>query len=461
MIAPLFISYLFNENVHDYFIEPILLCLVIGVFSFRKLDVYDDISFKESILIVVLTWLGVSSIGALPFHISHYFPTYIDSFFESVSGFTATGSTVLSDIEAVPKSLLFWRSETHWLGGMGIIVLALAIFPTMKGKIFLFESEAPVTPDEQKLFPRISEVAKTYWKIYTLLTLVQIVLLLFALSPYDAITHAFSSIAGGGFSTKNNSVAYFNSFYVEFILSLFMIIGATSFILHYYGFRGKFYRYWRNTSFRLFIAVIFISTMFITLNLFLSKEQNFDFISALRVSFFQVVSIITTTGFATSDFKYWPQTSQAILILLMFVGGMSASTSGSIKVSRFEVIIKSLKSKFIQPLHPKAITSFKIGVSTLKNENITKVYVFVFAYIIIFLGASLILTALEQSPTIAFSAVAATLGNVGPGLGQIGPLDNFLPLTAASKLILSGCMVIGRLEIWTFFLVLTPEFWMA
>lgn len=461
MCIPLTLSYIYQENVHDYFITPVIISLLISLFSIKKREEMENIPFRESIVLVFFTWVSVSIIGALPFYISHYFPSYIASLFESISGFTATGSTVLSDIESLPKSLLFWRSETHWLGGMGIIVLVLAIFPNMKGKKFLFEAEAPISPDDKKLFPKLTDVARTYWKIYMLFTIAQIILLLPVMDLFDSVTHSFASIAGGGFSTKNNSIQYFDSVYVEIILSFFMLAGATSFILHYYALKGKFYRYIRNSAFVAFMLVVLGTTIFITINLVTSPDQDYSFFGALRASYFQIVSLITTTGFATADFKYWPAASQILLIALMFIGGMSASTSGAIKISRIEIVYKYIKTIFIRLLHPTAVTKIQIGKHTLRDENINRVLLFVYSYIAIFIISGISLMILGSNAETSFTAVAATLGNVGPGIGDVGPFDNFMHFPETSKLILSTCMIIGRLEIWTVVLSFTPEFWMV
>ncbi|MFA8342917.1 MAG: TrkH family potassium uptake protein [Rhodothermaceae bacterium] len=459
MIPPLILSFYYNENSHVYFLIPIFICLLAGTFSFIKPRKEANLRFKESILIVFLVWVVASLIGAIPFKLTAGFNSYMDAFFESLSGFTATGSTVLADIEILPKSILFWRAETHWLGGMGIIVLVLAIFPTMKGKAFLFEAEAPISPEEEKLLPRISDVAKTYWKIYVALTLLEIIFLLPVMSPFDAITHSFASIAGGGFSTKNLSVGYFDNLYIELVLSFFMIAGATSFILHYYAFKGNFRKYLQSKAFIIFMLVIFTVTTIIAINLSMETKLNLDFFSAYRAAFFQVVSIITTTGFASENFEFWPDLSQFLLIAIMFIGGMSASTSGSIKISRYEVLFRNFKNRFIKLTHPSAVTRLKIGRKTIDECKIQRLQSFFFFYIIVFVLSGLLITMLGNSPSTSFSAVAATLGNVGPGIGDVGPYDNFAHFSSFTKIILSFCMLVGRLEIWGVLLLLFPEFW--
>ncbi len=459
MILPLAVSYILGESVHSYFLIPFVISLLLGLSTISNKHFDAEISFREAVLLVTFAWITISIVGATPFYLSHYFPSFIDSFFEALSGFTATGSTVLSDIEALPQSILFWRSETHWLGGMGIIVLAIVVLPQIRGNKFLFESEAPVPPEGGKLFAKTKDIAKVYWKIYLALTLIEILFLLPVMNPLDAITHSFSSIAGGGFSTKNNSIAFFDSIYIEIILSIFMLAGATSFILHFQAFVHKRFVHWKNTTFRIFIWIVAFATLSVSLNLFFFYKSDISFLHALRVASFQVISLITTTGFATEDFKYWPQFSQIILVLIMFVGGMSASTSGSIKVSRLEVLYKDIKNKFYFMLNPKRVKHVTIESSPIKPIKIEKVYLFVLLYIFVFATAGLALTADGNPISTSFTAVAATLGNVGPGLELVGPFDNFAHFSVFAKLILSFCMLVGRLEIWTVILLLAQSFW--
>ena len=459
MTLPLGVSYLLGEPAHSYFLFPIIASLLVGLTTIHNKHFHTAISYREAVLLVTFAWIGISIVGAIPFYLTDYFPTFIDSFFEALSGFTATGSTVLNNIEALPQSILFWRSETHWLGGMGIIVLAIIVLPKIRGNNFLFESEAPLPPEGGKLFAKTKDVAKVYWKIYLALTIVEILFLLPVMNPIDAITHSFSSIAGGGFSTKNSSIAFFDSVYVEIVISIFMLAGATSFILHFQTFTQKKFIYWKSTSFKIFIAIITFAILSVTINLLLFNKVEIGFLHALRIASFQVISLITTTGFATEDFKYWPQFSQIVLVLIMFVGGMSASTSGSIKVSRLEVLYKDVRNKFYLMLHPRAIRNVKIEGNSIKSDKIEKVYLFIILYVFVFTVAGLLLTADGNSIATSFTAVAATLGNVGPGIDTVGPFDSFAHFSVFAKLILSFCMLVGRLEIWTVVLLLSQYFW--
>lgn len=458
MVPPLLLSYAFHEKVHSHFFIPIVIMLIISASSFFVKDDLKDLSIRETVVIVVAAWICVSFFGTLPFMIANVLPSFTDAFFETLSGFTATGSTILSHIESVQRSVLFWRSETHWIGGMGIVVLAIVIFPSFRGKKELFRSESPVAVNEDKLFPRISKVAKSYWKIYLLFTVIEVLLLLPRMGWFDAVTCAFATIAGGGFSTRNASIAFFDSLYVEIVVMIFMIAGATSFILHYNALRGKF-RYFKNVSFKIFIGVLLSASLLIALNLYLNNYLELTFLSSFRKSIFQVVSIITTTGFVTADFKYWPDFSIFLLVLLMFVGGMSASTSGSIKTWRYEIIFKDFRILLQKIFHRRSVVMPSLNGKNIGGEDVSKAQIFVIAYIFTFVISGLFLVGMGYSPGTSFSAVAATLGNVGPGVGSVGPFDNFAQFSDLAKWLLSFDMLLGRLEIWTVLSLFIPEFW--
>jgi trk system potassium uptake protein TrkH len=458
MVMPYLLTFVYHEPQTYHFLIPIILLIGMGLYSVLSQGSIKELNLKESMLIVAAAWVGVSFFGSLPYLLDHVLSSFTDAYFETLSGFTATGSTVLPDIESVPKSVLFWRSETHWLGGMGIVVLAIAIFPALQGKRTLFSSEAPVPFTEEDLFPRIADVAKSYWKVYLFFTVVEILLLLPVMGWFDAVTHSFATIAGGGFSTRNASIGAFNSAYVEIVVMVFMIIGATSFILHFNALRGKFY-YWKNTAFKIFMGILLSASVLIALNIYILNQQDISLITAFRKASFQVVSIITTTGFATTDFKYWPSYSVFVLLLLMFIGGMSASTSGSIKVSRFEIIFKDFRRMLHQTLHPRAVAKVWSNRKTVRQNVILKVQVYAITYILVFIISGVLLVAQGYRWSTSFSAVAATLGNVGPGIGAVGPFDNFALLSSSAKWILMFDMLLGRLEIWTVLSLFIPEFW--
>ncbi len=458
MLPPYFLSYYFHENNHLHFLIPIAVLLVLSLLSFIFRRQPKELHIKEALLIVVLSWIGASACGAIPFLLDHIFSNFTDAFFESLSGFTATGSTVMVNIEAAPRSILFWRSETHWLGGMGIVVLAIAIFPALQVNSKLFNFEAPVSDMDDKLFPRISTIAKSYWKVYLFLSLIEFILLIPAMGWFDAATNTFASIAGGGFSTKNASIAFYNNLYVEIVLMIFMVLGATSFILHYKALHGK-YRYHRSRSFKIFIGIIFAASTMIALNLIVFQNSEQVIWQAFRNSMFQVISIITTTGFATVDYRYWPSFSILILLSLMFIGGMAASTSGSIKIWRLEIMVKSFRRVMHRFLHAKIVTPIHLNGKWLDRQLILRVQTFITAYLFIFVFSGAALVAMGFRPDTSFSAVAATLGNVGPGIGAVGPFNNFTQFSEPAKWILSSDMLLGRLEIWTLFSLFIPEFW--
>ncbi len=457
MLPPLILSYYYSEASQAPFIIPLLLLGFIGVVARLAYHKLPMMRTRDSVIMVVLSWILASIFGAFPFIFSGVIPQFSAAFFEALSGFTATGSTVLANIEIVPRSILFWRSETHWLGGMGIVVLAIAVLPSLQRQRHLFSAEAPTALGEDQIFKRVAKTAKSFWKVYLALSVVEFIALLPVMDWFDALTHTFSTIAGGGFSTRNASVAAFDSFYAEVVIMIFMLAGATSFVLHYQFLHGKF-RYFKNRSFIAFLSVIGISTFAITLNRF-ALEQNTSLIQILRETLFQVISVITTTGFATADFKYWPIMSVFTLILLMFVGGMPASTSGSIKITRFELLFYEIRHTFLKMLYPRAVAPIILRNRTVSSKNIISVELFVFSYITIFVLSSGVLLAMGNPAATSFSAVAATLGNVGPGIDLVGPFDNFSVFSAPAQWVLSFDMLLGRLEIWSFLALFTPDFW--
>ncbi len=459
LLLPLLLVFVFGEDDWFAYAGPLAFGFTLGLLGRRRQALITErLGRREAMFTVVLAWLGVSALGAAPYILSGAISSPLNAFFESISGFTATGSTILADIEKLPKSLLFWRAETHWLGGMGIIALAIAIFPAFAGKQLLYASEAPVDPTEQRLVPRIAETARHFWRLYVILTLAEILLLWPKIGWYEAVTHAFASIAGGGFSTRNASIAAFNSLYVEVVIMLFMIAGATSFILHYHAFHGNFRPYTKNSAFKSYIILMAVTSLLVSFNLALNGKGN-GWLSDLREAVFQVVSIVTTTGFATADFKTWPAFSKLLLLILMFVGGMSASTSGSVKISRYVILFKDSQGALKRLIHPRAFNEVRLDGKTVDPTVIQKAFLFVLLYFLTAVLAGSLLVALNLDPATAFSAVAATLGNVGPGIGSVGPYDNFLWLSPAAKVILSFCMLLGRLEIWTVLILFLPEYW--
>ena len=417
-----------------------------------------ELMLRDSFAVVTLGWLIISALGALPFVISGHIPSYSDAFFESMSGFTTTGASILVRVEDLPRGLLFWRSLTHWLGGMGIIVLSLAILPmTGIGGTQLYKAEIPgPTPD--KITPRIRQTAKTLWKVYLLLTLLETLLLLIGgLDLHEALCQSFGSMATGGFSTRTASIAGFGSVFVEAVVIVFMFLAGMNFTLHYHFLKGKTSAFWQSEEFRLYLGIIAVFTLLLTADNLLAGTMRAG--GALRHSIFQVVSITTTTGFSTSDFGLWPATARFVLLFLMFIGGCAGSTGGSIKVVRVLIILKQGLAELRKLLHPRAVIPVRVDGRSVHQDVVVNILGFLFLYIGLLFLSTLAMTLMGLDILTAFSSVAASIGNIGPGLGAVGPAANYQHLPLAGKWLLSFCMLAGRLEIYTVFVIFTRDFW--
>jgi trk system potassium uptake protein TrkH len=413
---------------------------------------------REGMAIVALGWTLVGLFGALPFFFGDGFHSFTDAFFESVSGFTTTGSSILTDIESVPRGLLFWRSFIQWLGGMGIIVLSVAILPFLGvGGMQLYKAEVP-SPVPDKLKPRIRDTAMIMWKVYGLISAAEVLfLLLGGMSLYDALCHTFTTMPTGGFSTRNASVAAYGSVYIDGVIVFFMILAGINFSLHYQFLRGKPLAFWRDPECRFFLAAVGLLTLVVTWDLWRTVYAGLG--EALRYALFQVVSILTTTGYATADYEQWPAMSQLILLVCMFVGASAGSTGGGMKCLRIMLSFKYCYRELFSLVHPHAVTHVKIAGKRVPDEVMRSVMGFIALYLGIFVVASVVLAGLGVDFTTSFAAVAATLGNIGPGFGTIGPVENFAHLPVMGKWLLIWCMLVGRLEIFTVIILLVPEFW--
>ena len=413
---------------------------------------------REGFLIVSAGWIFASFFGGLPYMIHGALPALTDAYFETMSGFTTTGATVINKIEALPHGILLWRSMTQWLGGMGIIVLSVAILPFLGvGGRQLFKAEVP-GPLKDKLEPRILETARSLWIVYIIITIAGFIfLLLGGMGGFDAVNHIFCAMATGGFSTKDTSVAWYNSAYIEGVLVVFMIMAGMNFTLHYKLLTGDFKTMYRDTEARFFLGTILVATVLITLDL--SFNVMTDLARAFRLAIFQVASIITTTGFVTDNFAKWPAFSQIILILLMFIGGSAGSTGGAIKCVRILLVLKQGYRELYRLVHPHAVIQVKLGHDTVPHDVMNNVMGFFVLYICIAILATLSMSALGLDMITSFAAVAATLGNVGPGLGLVHPASTYSEVPVLGKWILSCCMLVGRLEIYTVLVLLIPEFW--
>ena len=417
-----------------------------------------EIGKREGYLIVASSWFFMALFGSLPYMISGAIPSFSDAFFESMSGFSTTGATILTDIEALPRGILFWRSMTQWIGGLGIIVLTIAILPLLGiGGMELFAAEAP-GPTKDKIHPRIKETAKRLWVIYIVMTLSETVLLYFAgMSFYDAFNHALTTCSTGGFSSKNASVAAFDSPTIHLIIIVFMIMAGTNFSLLYYGARGEFKRFTENSEFKWY--TMWMAILVICLIPVVSIHTDYGFGKDLLDVIFQVVSIVTTTGYATADYTHWGVFASMVFFLLMFSGGSAGSTSGSIKIVRIVLLLKNGFSELKRRLHPKAVIPVYMNSVPVGQNIIYNLLAFIFLYIFIFVISTLLLTLLEVDIITAMSAAATSIGNVGPGLATVGPSENFFHLPPLAKWILSFLMIAGRLEIFTIIILFSPHFW--
>jgi trk system potassium uptake protein TrkH len=434
--------------------------LAVGLLMILIFRVKDTnyISQREGMAIVTLGWTAVGIFGALPFFLGGEIPLFVDAFFESVSGFTTTGSSILTNIEGMPKGLLLWRSFIQWLGGMGIIVLSLAILPFLGvGGMQLYKAEVP-SPVPDKLKPRIRETAMILWKVYVLISLAQIIFLMFGgVSLYDAVCHAFTTMPTGGFSTRNTSIAHYNSAYVDGVIIFFMFAAGINFSLHYQMLKGRPLVFWRDAECRFYILVVLALTLIVTFNIHGQVYESMG--AAFRYAAFQVVSIVTTTGYATADYEKWPAMAQLILLLSMFLGASAGSTGGGMKCLRVMLGFKYCYRELFSMVHPKAVIHVKIGGRPVPEDVLRSVMGFMALYVGIFALSSVLLSAMGVDFVTSFAAVAATLGNIGPGFGMVGPVDNFAQIPYLGKWLLIWCMLLGRLEIFTVIIFLVPEFY--
>lgn len=463
MLLPLPFSYYYDSKDQASFIASFLITFLVGFlgfFSFKR-DIeksQKDIHPKEGFAIVGFGWILLATFGALPFVISGAIPSYTDAFFETMSGFTTTGASILKDIEALPKGILFWRSFTHWLGGMGIILLSIAILPFLGvAGMQLFKAEVP-GPTADKLTPRIKETAKILWGVYFILTVVETILLMLAdMNLFDSLCHTFGTMATGGFSTKNASVAAYNNPWAEYIIIAFMIIAGMNFALHYRVLTGNFRDLFRNEEARSFLLIIFVSTAFLTFDILRLNLANFE--DAIRYALFQVTSILTTTGYGTFDYEKLSFSSHFILLILMFIGGCAGSTGGGLKVIRAIILFKYAYSEIKRLVHPKAIVPVRFGGKAVDKGILANISGFFIIYMFISAISVLFITLFNIDIITSIGAVAACINNIGPGLADVGPTDNYAFFHPAVKWLLSFLMLLGRLEVFTILVLLTSTFW--
>ena len=458
LCIPAAVSLIYGEtsDMAAFGITSAVLCVFFLLFG-RKKPENGRIYGKDGLVIVAAAWILWSVFGALPFYLSREIPSYVDALFETVSGFTTTGSTILTDIEALSYGMNFWRCLTHWIGGMGVLVFVMVVTSLDdKSSMHLMRAEVP-GPEADKLVPKARETAKLLYAMYLALTVAEIIFLLAGgMNLYDSIIHSFSTAGTGGFANHNSSVAYYDSAYIDGVITVFMILFGINFNMYFLLLIKDVKSVWKNEEVRAYLGIIVAATLVITCNvLSIYKEP----LKAFRYSIFQVASIITTTGFATADFNWWPELSKCILLLSMVIGACAGSTGGGVKVSRFLILWKSILKQVKGMLHPKSVNVVKVNGKKISNETLQGVYAYFSAYVFVF-GISVLLVALDNFDfATTISGVLTTLSNVGPGISRVGPIENFQSFSVLSKIVFSMDMLIGRLEIFPFLMICSPSFW--
>ena len=448
-----------QDGRHLEFLAVILFCVLAGgtvflVFRSTK----AEYSLKDAFAIVTLGWLIVGFLGALPYFMSGTLPSVTDAVFESFSGFTTTGATVVVDIEKLPRSILFWRSLTHWLGGMGIIVLSVAILPLLGvGGMAMFKAEVP-SPVVDKLKPTVAATAKTLWKVYLVFTVAEIILLhLAGMGLFDSICHTFGTLATGGFSTKNLSVGYYHSPLIDVIVIVFMLVAGINFTLHYQALSGNPRVYLKSLEFRLYMVIFVATTAFICWSIYGSVEGSFW--ESLNKSAFQTASIMTTTGYGTADWETWPWACQWLLLMLMFMGGCAGSTGGGMKCMRLVIVAKHVLRELRLLIHPRAVIPLKIDRGVVSPSIINSILAFIGLYLGVWVVSTLLLVVMDIDVVTAVGGSTATLSNIGPGLNKLGAADTYAWLPTPAKWVLIFNMIAGRLELYTVFVLMVPDFW--
>lgn len=458
IIFPLIYAIYYQEQVINAFILSMIITTASGLLLRKFFPSKEPIGPKEGFAIATFGWISAAGFGTLPFLFAGTFSNFIDAYFEAMSGFTTTGATVLTAIEGNPHAILFWRDQIQWLGGMGIIVLVVAILPALGvGGMQLFKSEVP-GPDPDKLKPRIKETAKLLWLVYIIISALEVACLYFSgMSLFDALTHMFGTMPTGGFTPRNLSVGAYNNPIFETIIIIFMFTAGVNFTLHYKVLHGNVKSLIKNREFLFYSGVVLISIIAVTTELRLYIYNSF--FTALRYASFQVVSMTTTTGFVTADYNIWPAFSKSVLLILMFIGGCAGSTGGAIKNIRIILLLKQAYRELYKLVHPQAVTPIRLGGKTVSEEVIRDITGFFFLYVLIFVTCTFIMSALGLDILSAAASVAATLGNVGPALGLVGPTHNYAFIPDLGKITLIFCMLLGRLEIYTVLILVIPEFW--
>lgn len=469
LLLPMIIDFIYQEDTWQAFLITALIAFGFGGGLYLKFKPDHELRVKEAFMIVTFTWLTLSLVGALPYLLTSIVSTYSDAFFEMMSGLTTTGATIFGgttplgqmnpNIENLPKSILFWRSLSQWLGGMGIIVLSIAILPLLGiGGFQLFQAEAP-GPTTDKLTPRVQETAKLLWVVYAVLTLVEAILLWLhpSMDWFDAINHAFTTMATGGFSTKDASIAGFNSVYIDVIITLFMFLAGVNFALHFRLFTGNIRRIKKNREFRFYLLVCITAISLISINLY--QQSDLGIGNSLRYGSFQALTIITTTGFGTYDYELFPPFAFMIIFILFFTGGCAGSTGGGVKMIRWLILMRNSFREIKQIVHPKAVIPVRIGDYCVESSVLRTVLSFFILYLFLFGLIALLLTLMGIDFMTAIGASITSLGNIGPGFAEVGVTKNFAHLPDLAKWLLSITMMIGRLELFTVIVLFSSAYW--
>lgn len=457
LLLPLVVGIIYGEpKACICFLLTSVLCLVLGLFLSRRKPEHFELYTREGFTVVALGWIVLSIFGALPFYLIRDIPSYVDALFETISGFTTTGASVLSNVEALTHASLFWRSFTHWIGGMGVFVFVMAILPLMGGStINLMKAESP-GPSVGRLVPRVKDTAKILYELYIGITLLEIIVLCLCRVPlFDALTTTFGTVGTGGFGIKNNSMAGYAPI-VQNVVTLFMILSGINYAVYFCMLRRQFKDALSIEEARWYLAIIFASVAVIAVNI---HHMYASVGESIRHAFFQVGSIITTTGFSTVDFNTWPQLSKTILIILMFIGACAGSTGGGIKVSRIVILFKTIRKELSMMIHPRMVKKIKMDGHILPHEVLRSTNVFIAVYFVILFTSVLLIGVDELDFTTNFTAVAATLNNIGPGLELVGPTQNFSIFSGFSKFILMFDMLAGRLELFPMLILMVPSCW--
>ncbi len=457
LLVPLLVTIYYGDGQIWAFTIASIFSIAVGTALFKGLKSDAEIGIREGFGIVAFGWIMFAIAGSIPFILSGALPNPIDAFFETMSGFTTTGSTVVANIEILPPSILFWRSLIQWLGGMGIIVLSLAILPFLGvGGMQLFQAEVP-GPTDDRLRPRIQDTAKLLWYVYVGLTAVLFVLLLMGgMNSFESLCHALTTMATGGFSPKNASIGHYQSSYIHWVLTIFMVLAGTNFSLHYFALSGRLSAFWKSEEFRFYLLVFVGASAIVTLTI----VPNYDSITiAIRDAAFQVASLVTTTGVATVDYEHWPPLALFVFLVLMTTGGSAGSTSGGVKLIRILILIKYMLIQVYQAIHPHGVRVLKIDHKPVENKVVQSVLGFIVLFGLLLMVFTVMLAAMGIDLRTAVTATLSALGNIGPGLGGVGPAQTYAHLPLAAKFVLSIAMLMGRLELITVLVLFHPDFW--